>query len=148
MKTKHELIAGAIVAAAQTAEITSVSRDDPLPQDCPEEGIANFVFDGPRKIGDRLGDDVREISRTCQIELVVMGETQAQRIERYEAALIGYGQLLADLDLASIGVDHMEIGEPVEPDVIAMAGASLLRAAVIPIELLYETSNNPMETAP
>ncbi len=146
MKTKHESVAELLLAKIQEVA-ADATREDELPGECPPDGVVNLVLEAPRELGRQLGTGVREISRLALIEVVVQAANDTDRRAKLEARLVDFGGLLSGLLPSEIGVDFIDVGEPVEPEVIPMNGAASLRGITIPVELLYETSNNPMEMA-
>ncbi|MGH1417172.1 MAG: hypothetical protein ACRBB0_27050 [Pelagimonas sp.] len=147
MTTKHEAIVGALHALLVGSLAVTVLRDVELPEECPDAGIANLAPEAPREIGRRLGTGVREIQRSCGLEVVVTGPSDIIRIQRLEAVLEALGLVLVPQCLEQNGVDYVDLGPPEDTEVIPMRGSESLRGAVIRIDLFYETTSNVMETA-
>ncbi len=121
-----------------------VTREEVLPQRCPDDGLVNLHMNDAEEIDQRLGDGRREWSRTAEIEVIVQAPDLQDRIDAMDALHAQIGAALYGNKLSGL-VAHIELSAPVDADEIPMDGVATLKGTVIEAVLYYETSNNPME---
>lgn len=143
MPSPHESITLALLAALAGHSAT-VLRERELPEFCPDEGVINLVPEDPVELDQRLGDAKREFSRGYDLEVVVQDADEVARAARLDSALTQIAQLLDGSNLGG-AVDFLRLEAPQETEDVPMEGAASLKAAVMPITVFYETSDNPME---
>lgn len=146
MATRHEAAVLALRAALAGLP-AQVLRQEVLPQRCPPGGVVNLVPKEPEEQDRRLGSGVIEWRRAVDLEVVVQAATSDQRAAALDALLAQIGEALFGQRLGGL-VDYLDLGPPVEAEMIPMEGAQALAGATVEVALLYETSGNPMETMP
>lgn len=146
MPTKHEAILLALQASLSGLSAVVV-RQEILPPRCPPSGVVNLVPKDPEEQDRRLGANIIEWRRAVDLEVVVQAATTELRAVALDAALAEIGAALFGSRLGEL-VDYLDLGPPVEADMIPMEGAHALAGATVEVALFYETSGNPMEMMP
>jgi hypothetical protein len=143
MPTRHEAILQDLeaVLSAHPAEVT---LEQDLPGECPVGGLLNIQPEDPVEAGFVLGAGVREWRRDVSLELIVRDSDPQARREKFDAALVAIADLVMGADLSG-KISFLLLGAPEGAEEIPMADIAILRGAVVPVTLFYETSDNPME---
>lgn len=144
MASPHETAAAAILDALTTllGNAPEPTREIDLPEVCPPEGLVNLRLEDPIELGRQYGVAAREYSRIASVEIIVQANDPAIRIARHEAICEKIG-VLQGATIA--GVDWVDVGAPVEADVVPIEGGTTIRSGIVEITMYYRTANNPME---
>ena len=144
MATRHETAILALLAALGGMSVHPTLEED-LPDELGANGLVNLRPGEPEEVGETLGSLDRDWQITCEVELVVRGATSLDRRARMDDFYAEIGTLLTDVTLGG-AVDFLRIEAAQQVEDIPIAGAASLKGSVVPVELYYQTSNNPMET--
>lgn len=144
MASPHESAITALMLGLTTHPAV-ILREEDLPQLCPDEGLINLVPEDPEEQGQHLGTGTREWQRRVELECVVQHGDGAVRTTRIDTALSLAAALLVSDSTLGGAVTWLRLDAPLDSDTVPISGAESLRAAVLPVTLFYETSDNPME---
>ncbi len=144
--TRHEAIIAALVALCTGNVVAQVMREEALPQEIPDQGLANLRAAQAEREGQHLGTGTIEWVRRVEVEIVVQAPASAARIAALEAVVLAFGAALSGQTLGGL-VDHIDLGVPEDADDIGFEGTATVKAAVLPFDLFYTTTSNPLEAS-
>jgi hypothetical protein len=140
MPSQREAILSALFEALRTNLISSVRRNEALPEKVPSTGLV-ILRDGEAGEPEILLSPLSYIWRhRAPLDVVVGGATQAERDAALDTLLIAIGSVLdANRTLGGL-VDYLEISAP-SFEIVPIEGAAPIKGAVVPVILHYETSS-------
>jgi len=140
--TRREAVLTALFQRLATLPDATVKRNEALPEKVPAGGLLILRDGDPGEPEVTLSPATWIWSHLAQLEVFVAGATSEVRDAALDALLEAVGQALAtDRTLGGL-CDWSEPQAP-EPDDVAIEGAAPIRAARVPILLLYG-SGEPM----
>jgi len=150
MASARENIMAEVHRRLETLSGPKVTRAEVLPEAIPEAGLVNLREGEPELEGETLGVVSRLWVETLEMELVIAGADGPARAAALDALAASVAQAL-DVDPATGGdptlgglADHADLQPLRSVDDVAVAGATPLRAAVLPLEVHYATGANPV----
>jgi hypothetical protein len=140
MSTPRETILQALLAALQTMPGATVLRGEVLPERVPASGLV-ILRDG--KPGDpevTLSPLRYHYEHRADVEVIVQGKTPSTRATAFDTLVANIATALgADRTLGGL-CDWTEAHAP-EPADLSVEGGQALKAATIPITLIYTTAD-------
>ena len=135
MASKREEVLQALLARLQTVPLVKVERNRLRPERLPPEGLI-ILRDGDVGEPTILLSPVSYVwTHTARVEVF---STSADSDRHLDDLLIAIGAALADDPSLGGTVDQIEIGAP-DFDGAAPEGGPDIKAAIVPIRLIYET---------
>ncbi len=137
--TRREAVLTALFQRLATLPDATVKRNEALPEKVPAGGLLILRDGDPGEPEVTLSPATWIWNHLAQLEVFVAGATSEVRDAALDALLEAVGQALAaDRTLGGL-CDWSEPQAP-EPDDVAIEGAAPIRAARVPILLLYGSS--------
>ena len=140
MPTRRETVLHALLAVLQAIPAATVLRGAVLPERIPAGGLVILRDGDPGAPEVLLSPPAYLYEHRVEIEAIVEAGTPADRDAAFDALIAAVGAAIADNRTLGGLCDWVEAEAP-EPADLAVEGAAGLKAAVIPVMLIYATSD-------
>jgi len=140
MPTPRETILQALLAALRTMPITTVLREDILPERIPAAGLLILRDGDPGAPEVMLSPLSYSYEHKAEVEVIVQGKKPAARATAFDSLAQAIGAVItANRTLGGL-CDWVEAAAP-KPIDLPIEGGETLKAAVIDITLIYTTTD-------
>jgi len=140
MPTIRETILQALLTALEAMPGATILREEVLPERLPAGSLAILRDGDPGGPEVTLSPLAYHYEHRAEIEVIVQGKTPAARASTFDTLVQAIGvSLAADRTLGGL-CDWTEAQAP-QPVDLPVEGAAALKAAIIPVILIYTTAD-------
>jgi len=140
MPTIRETILQALLAALEAMPGATVLREEVLPERLPTGGLVILRDGDPGTPEITLSPLAYHYEHRAEIEVIMQGKTPAVRSGTFDTLVQAIGTALASDRTLGGFCDWTEAQAP-QPVDLPVEGAAALKAAIVPITLIYTTSD-------